>query len=297
MLFSSEIIKINLSLIVGNKALKLLKLRRFSLVVILFTWVLIALIGGFSLFLWHSADVEKLIGYYPYFDIKTQEYSFTSDRPKDWVSINDVSRYAKWAIVVSEDWAFYEHNGIDLNQLRIVIGESIKQGKFVRGASTITQQVIKNTMLSNERSLWRKFREMIMSYKLERVMNKDQILEIYLNIIELGKDLYGVSKASRHYFNKPPSELSAREGAFLAMLLPSPVKYGTSFRRKELTAFAREVIDSILVKLRQADVYEEEQRIIESQKLFYWETRKLTEDKDSSDLDEVSDHLDFEVYE
>lgn len=277
--------------------LKLLRLRRFTLVAIFFTWLLITLFSGFSLYLWHSADVEKLLGHYPYYDLKKKEYAFTTNRPSHWVSINNVSRYAKWAIVVSEDWAFYEHKGIDLNQLRIVIGESIKEGKLIRGASTITQQVVKNTLLTNERSLWRKFREMIMSFKLERIMTKDQILEIYLNIVELGKDMYGIGNASKYYFNKTPLSLTAREGAFLAMLLPSPVKYGTSFKRKELTPFAKEVIDSILVKLRQADVYEEEQRVIESQKLFYWESKKTIDESKVIDDDLESDHLDFSVYE
>lgn len=262
--------------------LKLLKLRKFSLVSILFGCLFFSVLSGFSLFLWHSADVEMLISRYPVYNLKNKNYEFKIKKTRNWVDIEDVSKYAKWAMIVSEDWAFYDHHGIDLRQLRIALGESIKQGKFVRGASTITQQVIKNTILTNERSLWRKFREMIMSYKLERVVSKDRILEIYLNIVELGKNIYGIKNASQYYFNKSPSNLTAREGAFLAMLLPSPIKYGTSFRKKKLTPFAREVIDSILVKMRQAKVYDEKQRIIESQKLYYWEE---------------GNHSDFVIYE
>ncbi len=271
--------------------LKLLKLRRFTLVSILFGWLLLSLFSGFALFLWHTPDVEKLSAQYPIYNLKNKKYEIQNSKPSSWVSISDVSEYAKWAMVVSEDWAFYDHNGIDLRQLRIAIGESIKQGKLVRGASTITQQVVKNTLLTSERSLWRKFREMIMSYKLERIIGKERILEIYLNIVELGKDIYGIKNASMYYFNKPPARLTAREGAFLAMLLPSPVKYGTSFKKKKLTPFAKDVIDSILVKLRQAKVYDEEQRLLESQKLYYWEVM------DSSTPIEDSDHLDYTIYE
>lgn len=277
--------------------LKLLRLRRFTLVSILFGWLFLSLFSGFALYLWHAPDVERLITQYPYFNLKNKKYEIQDSKPASWVEISDVSDYAKWAMVVSEDWAFYKHHGIDIQQLRIAIGESIKQGKFVRGASTITQQVVKNTILTSERSLWRKFREMIMAYKLERVVDKDRILEIYLNIVELGKDIYGIKNASMHYFNKPPSKLTAREGAFLAMLLPSPVKYGTSFKKKKLTPFAKEVIDSILVKLRQAKVYDEEQRILESQKLFYWEVMESSTNLDTSTPIEESDHLDYSIYE
>lgn len=277
--------------------LKLLKLRRFTLVSILFGWLVLSIFSGFALFLWHTPDVEKLISNYPVYDLKNKKYIIQNEKPASWVNIEDVSKYAKWALIVSEDWAFYEHNGIDLRQLRIAIGESIKEGKLVRGASTMTQQIVKNTLLTNERSLWRKFREMIMSYKLERVVSKEKILEIYVNIVELGKDIYGVKNASFHYFNKRPSQLTAREGAFLAMLLPSPVKYGTSFKKKELTPFAKEVIDSILVKMRQAKVYDEQQRVLESQKYYYWEVPKVIASPSSLDESDESDHFDYNVYE
>lgn len=278
--------------------LKMPKLRRFSLVTIFFGWLFLSLLSASAVFLWHSADVEKLISHYPVFDIENKKYVLKTTKPESWLEIEDISNYSKWALIVSEDWAFYDHKGIDLTQLRVAIGESIKQGRLVRGASTITQQVVKNTLLTSERSLWRKFREMIMSYKLERVVSKKRILEIYLNIVELGKDIYGVKKASFFYFNKAPDSLSAREGAFLAMLLPSPIKYGASFKKKELTPFASEVIDSILVKLRQAKVYDEEQRVLESQKLFYWEAPAKTKAKANEETYmEESDHLDYTIYE
>ena len=223
--------------------LNLLKLRRFTLVVVLICGVLLILSGTSLLLLWFSTDVEKLVKHYPKYNLEKKEYEFYIQKPFEWVSIKDISKYSQAAIVVSEDWAFYDHPGIDLNQLRIVIGESIKQGKFVRGASTITQQVVKNTVLSSEKSLWRKFREIILACKLEMYLSKEKILEIYLNIVELGKDIYGIGPAAKYYFNKGPKYLTAREGAFLAMMLPSPVKYMTSFKRKELTPFAKEVID------------------------------------------------------
>lgn len=284
---------------VGNKSLKLFRFKRLTLLIILIcSGTLLALSAG-SIYLYHSNDVEILVKNYPYYDLKKHEYKLTHIKPKDWTAIKDISQYAKWAIIVSEDWAFYEHNGLDLFQIKKAIKQSIKEEELVRGASTITQQVVKNTILTNERSLWRKFREAILSYKIEHFLTKNQILEIYLNIIELGDGVYGINKASYYYFQKAPRYLTAREGAFLAMLLPSPKKYSISFRKKELTPFANEIIESILIKLRQADIYTEEERLIEREKKFFWEKSieiepaEVPEHKDIED----SEFLDYEVYE
>lgn len=231
--------------------------------------VLVAGISGF--FLYFQTDVEKLLGHYPVYDQKVQSYKLVTQRPASWVSLSEVSKLARWAIVVSEDWAYYQHQGLDLKQIKIVIEESIKQKKFVRGASTITQQVVKNAILTPEKTLWRKFREMILAYKLNRLASKDKVLEIYLNLIELGDGIYGIKKAARYYFNKHPRNLNAREGAFLAMLLPSPIKYSESFRKKKLTSFARSQIADILIKLRQAKVYQEKDRLEAMHTKFHWE--------------------------
>jgi monofunctional biosynthetic peptidoglycan transglycosylase len=233
--------------------------------------VFVAGISG--IFLYFQTDVEKLIGHYPVYDQQFNSYKLVAKRPKDWVSLSDISKIARWAIIVSEDWAYYQHQGLDLNQIKIVIEESIKQKKLVRGASTITQQVVKNTILTPEKTLWRKFREMILAYKLNRLTSKEKVLEIYLNLIELGDGVYGIKKASRYYFNKHPRNLNAREGAFLAMLLPSPIKYGESFRKKKLTSFARSQIEDILIKLRQAKIYQEKDRVEALNTKFNWEAQ------------------------
>jgi monofunctional biosynthetic peptidoglycan transglycosylase len=162
---------------------------------------------------------------------------------------------------VSEDWAFYDHEGIDVNQIQVVVEESLEEGEFVRGASTITQQVVKNVFLSNERTLIRKFKEVILASSLEKEFSKDEILEFYFNLVELGDGIYGIKAASELYFQKHPKDLNGKEGAFLAMLLPSPKKYAQSFRQEGLTAFASEQIDNILIKLRQAKIINEDKRL------------------------------------
>lgn len=236
-------------------------------------FLIISLISFSTYLLFFRADIEALYTRYPVWNGKA--FELVESKPKHWISVDEVSEYAKWAIIVSEDWAFYEHHGIDLKQLRIALADSIREGYFVRGASTITQQVIKNSFLSLEKTLTRKFVEAVMALKLDYYFSKDQILEYYLNIIHLGKDLYGIGPAAKYYFNKKPIELSAREGAFLAMLLPSPERYSVSFEKKELTDFARSQIDEILIKLRQAKVYDEETRQEEADKKFYWERTEV----------------------
>jgi monofunctional biosynthetic peptidoglycan transglycosylase len=206
-------------------------------------------------------QVTKLKDHYPVFNKKLNHYELVAKKPKHWLGLKKVSKHARYAIMVSEDWAFYEHEGFDLNQIKIVLRDSLKERKLVRGASTITQQVVKNALLSNERSLTRKLKEFLLAREIEKVLTKDEILEIYLNLIELGDGVYGIHAGSYHYFKKHPSKLSAKEGAFLAMLLPSPKKYAQSFKNKILTKFATEQVANILVKLRQAKIITEKERL------------------------------------
>ncbi len=169
--------------------------------------------------------------------------------PEHWASLGQIARKAQGAILVSEDWAFFQHQGFDEKQIRETLKDSLEEGRFTRGASTITQQVVKNVYLSHERSLIRKMRELWLASKIEKVVGKKRILEVYLNIAEMGEGIYGVGQASRRYFGKSPAALTAKEGAFLAMLLPSPKKYAVSFRKRELTPFARKRVRAILNKL------------------------------------------------
>lgn len=208
-------------------------------------------------------DVGELRTAYPHvvFDPKeeTADIEIVKKRPVGWVSLGEVSPIASAAIVLSEDWAFWQHNGFDWDQVINAFETNLKKGKFARGGSTITQQVIKNVYLSNEKTLVRKAKEAVLTMRIERLVSKKRILEIYLNIAELGPGIYGIGQAARYYFQKPPSQLSAKEGAYLAMLLPSPKKYSVSFRKKALTPFARGIIKSVLEKLKATHRLSEEE--------------------------------------
>lgn len=224
------------------------------------------------LYMYFSYDVAVLKDQWPHV-AKTSDgfyYELKSHKPKNWVKLDQISKYARWAIVISEDWAFYQHQGVDVEQIKAAISDVLEEGR-VRGASTITQQTVKNIFLSNDRSLWRKLHEFILAQKLEKVLSKDRILENYLNVIEFGPDIYGIRNASYHYFRKHPSSLTAKEGAFLAMLLPSPKRYYVSFKEKQLTPFARERVNTILKKMRMARVLSPEKYRGERARRLSWE--------------------------
>lgn len=194
--------------------------------------------------MYFSHDVSELNSLYP-----RGHSNVTAERPQNWTNLEDISKYGIGAIVLTEDWGFYEHSGVDLNQINVALGEMIA-GKRFRGASTITQQMVRTVYLNEKRNLYRKLHEIILSLKTESVVPKRRILEIYFNVIEFGPEIFGIKDASKHYFNKLPSELNPRESAFLAMLLPSPIRYYDSFKNKKLTEFAEKRIDEILVKMR-----------------------------------------------
>lgn len=209
-----------------------------------------------------------------------QVVTWEKHRPASWVGLSEVSKAALGAIVVSEDWAFYQHKGYDPNQIKEALNKDMAKGKFARGASTITQQVAKNLFLNSEKNIMRKAKELFLAIKLEEKFKKPKILEAYLNIAEFGEDLYGIGAASNFYFNKPASELSAKEGAFLAMLLPSPKRYSQSFRAKQLTRYASKTVGDILEKMVQAQYLTEEQQVLETAKPLSFE--KIGENSDKA---------------
>jgi monofunctional glycosyltransferase len=219
--------------------------------------LLVTCCAGFYILLFQVfrvlTDVGELEKSFPkvVYDAKTKKSQITivKQAPPTWVSFGAMNSKAVSAILLSEDWAFYQHNGFDWEQIWDAAQKNLEKGKFARGGSTITQQVVKNVYLSNQKTLTRKLQEAVLAVRVERQLTKRRILEIYLNIAEFGEGIYGIGPAARVYFSKHPSELTAKEGAFLAMLLPSPKKYSISFRKKELTPYAASIVKSLLGKL------------------------------------------------
>lgn len=204
----------------------------------------------------------------------SDRFHITSKRPATWKNLSEIPKSVTDTIVISEDWAFFEHDGVDFEQVKKAISDNIIQGKKLRGASTISQQLVKNLFLSNERSFSRKLKEYFYVKELEEKVSKKKILELYLNVLHLGPGVYGVHMAAQYYFKKPLHKLSYREGAFLAMLLPNPNKYSESFRKKELSPYASEVVNKILEKLVLAKKLSPEQSEQEQNRRFIWEQGK-----------------------
>ncbi|MES3036651.1 MAG: monofunctional biosynthetic peptidoglycan transglycosylase [Bdellovibrionota bacterium] len=168
---------------------------------------------------------------------------------KDYVPLKSISRFMQRAVVLTEDGQFFTHDGFDWEAIEKNAKLNMKKGGYKRGGSTITQQLAKNMFLSKEKTLWRKGVEALITYRLEKYLTKKEILERYLNVVEFGKDVYGIKEASSYYFKKHPSELGIVESAFLAMVLPSPVKYSSSYFKKELTPFAKKRIQRIVTDM------------------------------------------------
>jgi monofunctional biosynthetic peptidoglycan transglycosylase len=139
-----------------------------------------------------------------------------------WVPYTQIANTLRRAVVVTEDSAFFDHEGVDIKELRASLEANWEEGRFTRGGSTITQQLAKNLYLSPSKDPIRKLKELLITRRLEAALPKRRILEIYLNVIEWGDGVFGAEAASRVYFGKPASSLSADEAALLAGAIINP---------------------------------------------------------------------------
>jgi monofunctional glycosyltransferase len=142
-----------------------------------------------------------------------------------WVPLSGISPYAVKAVIIAEDDKFWSHEGFDFAAIQKAIEKDLQKGRFKAGGSTISQQLAKNLYLTPAKNPLRKVKEAILTWRLERNLSKRRIIEIYLNVAEWGDGIFGIEAAARHYFGKGAGELSAREAAALAVVLPSPLRY------------------------------------------------------------------------
>lgn len=164
--------------------------------------------------------------------MREQQSALREKNPKaniqqQWVPYERISSNLKRAIIASEDANFNDHEGVDWDALEKAYERNQKRKKVTHGGSTITQQLAKNLFLSGSRSYIRKGQELIITYMLETLMDKQRIFEIYLNVVEFGKGTFGAEAAAKHYYGIPASRLSAPQAAKLAVMLPNPRYYDT----------------------------------------------------------------------
>jgi hypothetical protein len=140
----------------------------------------------------------------------------------DFVPFAEISPHLINSIMTTEDSGFFKHHGFIASEFRSALQQNLQRGYFRLGASSITMQMVKNVLLSREKTLSRKLQEMFLTWYLERHLTKERILEIYFNVIEFGPGIYGIGRATHHYFGKSPMELTPRESVFFSSILPNP---------------------------------------------------------------------------
>ncbi|MFC1639947.1 monofunctional biosynthetic peptidoglycan transglycosylase, partial [Gemmatimonadota bacterium] len=204
-----------------------MQIRRWLFRVALATLVLCGSCGTWVWLTW--PDVERLKESDPDTTAFIQRYRDRQLRQGEsdavqwqWVPLQRVSPHLLRAVVAAEDMEFFSHRGFSRSEVRAAVADAIRERKQPRGASTITQQLTKNLWLSPSRNLLRKLKETILTRQLEKALAKERILEIYVNVVELGPGIYGVEAAARHYFAITAAELDAHESAMLAASLPRP---------------------------------------------------------------------------
>ena len=142
----------------------------------------------------------------------------------NWTELGGISPFLVVAVTTTEDGSFFRHHGFNHGAIKQSVVANVKARRFVRGASTITMQLAKNLFLVREKTLSRKLEELVLADYLEQVFRKEELMELYLNVVEFGPDIYGVTQAAAHYFGRAPLELNLSECLFLASVLPSPVR-------------------------------------------------------------------------
>ena len=167
-----------------------------------------------------------------------------------WVPYARISPHLKRAVVVAEDARFAEHEGFDWDAIEKAMEKNRKKGKVVAGASTISQQLAKNLFLSADRTPWRKGQEALITVMIEQVMDKQRILEIYLNVIEWGDGIFGAEAAARHYYGSGAAALGPEAAARLAAMVPNPRFYD----RNRNTAWLARKTQMILARMPAAEL-------------------------------------------
>ncbi|MEN3331561.1 MAG: monofunctional glycosyltransferase [Blastocatellia bacterium] len=194
---------------------KIILLSLVAFVLVYHGWVLARVFWYRS----HNPEVTALMAQ------RMSEARAAGEEPKrlqTWVPYDRISPNLVRAVLAGEDSRFFDHAGFDWEEIRNAMEKDWNEGKFSRGASTISQQLAKNLFLSTSKNPLRKLHEALITKEMEWILGKRRILEIYLNIIEWGDDIYGAEAAARHYYNTSAASLGSDQAAFLSAIIPSP---------------------------------------------------------------------------
>ena len=203
----------------------------------------------------------------PLMIIRSVESMIQGEMPrntKDWVSIDKISHNIVQAVVASEDNLFMEHHGFSIEDIQKALKHNQK-GKRIRGGSTISQQTAKNVFLWPDRSYLRKGVEAYFTVLIELIWPKERIMEVYLNVIEMGDGIYGIQAASEEYFNKDAKQLTKSQAALIAACLPNPRKYSAKNPSSYIQRRKSRIV-SLMGKLKQVNFNEKEKPSKKSKK-------------------------------
>lgn len=198
---------------------------------------------------------------------------------EDFVPFAEVSPHLVNAFLTTEDSAFFKHRGFATREFRTALKRNLEDGRFKQGASSITMQMVKNLLLSQEKTLSRKLQELFLVWHLEQVLTKERIMELYLNAIEFGPRVYGIGPAAQHYFGKKAAELNPVEAAFFSSILPSPKRRYVHYCRGQVSPswdkYVRRILGFMHKRGRLTD--EELQSALETPLVFDTQARTMTE--------------------
>ena len=190
---------------------------------------------NFKILQYGEANLAKLNGEFTYRawdNGQLQRPVFVGASNPNYTPLDQISPYLKNALLTTEDPSFFHHLGFSQEAFRQSIKQNIESGQFVRGASTISMQLVKNIFLTREKTMGRKLEEILLVYLLEnnRIVSKSRMYEVYLNIIEWGPNIYGISEAAQYYFQKTPAQLNIDEALYLANIVPKPKRFAGFFQ-------------------------------------------------------------------
>ncbi len=179
-----------------------------------------------------------------------------------WVPLDRIPPLFPQAITAQEDGGFYRHKGVSMLHLRGSLIRNLERGSFARGGSTLTMQLARNLFLNRRKTLGRKLEELIVTWLLEQSFSKDELIELYMNVVEFGPGIFGIGDAAEHYFGRAPMDLTPPQIAFLVRLLPSPRAFYDQFEKKKLSKHYKRYIERLL-KLCQSRGYLSQDAVFE----------------------------------
>lgn len=179
----------------------------------------------------------------------------TGPGTRSWTYLEDISPFLVHAVLAHEDAQFFNHHGFSPLHIRNALVRNLREGRYVVGASTITMQLVKNVFLHREKTLARKVQEVILTWWLEQVLEKREIMELYLNVIEYGPAVYGLRHAANYYFKRLPSDLSPAEAVFLSTILPAPKRYHGMYDKGRLSSGWQERMRAIFRRMQARQWY------------------------------------------